>query len=639
VNQSFAQDKERLRSSMAVVALGNEDTAMATRLNWIAWDSSYEDLAAGIKYGEMALRLSEKLNFQSGILEAYNTLGATYGDMGNINKAIEYHQKGIELANKLGDKRQAGRNISNLAIVYTNIDNPVKAMELQKQALAIYLELNTAKGLASTYLGLGGIYLKYEDSVQLAEACFKNALKYATEINYSITIGNCHLGLSQCAFIRNDTIGCDRLIQRAITIFDSIQDKYDLSQTLMHYAGQMVKRKNYTRAEQMLWKSMAISDSIGLSNQTMILWLKFSELYEQTGRNTEALNALKKHSDLKDSLLNENVLRHQRELEAVYENDKKESEIENLKHQKKLSTIYFICLCAGVLLLAVFLIVLFNRNQLRKKNNQKLSEQKKIIEEKNRNITDSITYARRIQDAIVPEESALTNRFESAFVLNRPRDIVSGDFWWYYEKTDHFLLAAADCTGHGVPGGFMSVMGASFLSEIVTEKNLTNPAEILSLLRLKLIGALKQDSTIHTSNEGIRIQDGMDIVMCSVDKNNLLQFACANNPLWLVRNGSLTEYKADKFPVGIHHSDLLPFTLREIQLQPGDQVYIFSDGYADQFGGPKGKKFKYSQMKELIVSLHQIPMKDQKEKLYQVFLDWKTEMEQVDDVLMIGVRI
>ena len=248
-----------------------------------------------------------------------------------------------------------------------------------------------------------------------------------------------------------------------------------------------------------------------------------------------------------------------------------------------------------------------------------------------KHITDSIMYAKRIQTALIPSLELFSEKVEH-FVLYKPLAIVSGDFYWVSTQGNLQIIICADCTGHGVPGAFMSMLGITMLNEIVQGKKIIMPDQIIDHLRQGIIKALKQVAAEES------IKDGMDIEVCLIDfERNKLWFAGANNPLYLVRNGELIHYRADKMPVAIHYK-MSPFTLHEIDLQKGDTFYIFTDGYADQFGGPKERKFMSNQLKETIVKMNGMPMIKQGEKLDEIFENWKGENPQVDDVTLIGVR-
>ena len=247
-------------------------------------------------------------------------------------------------------------------------------------------------------------------------------------------------------------------------------------------------------------------------------------------------------------------------------------------------------------------------------------------------ITDSINYAKKIQNAIFPSLDLFKNNFLDYFIFFKPLDVVSGDFYWAKKINEHFIFVAADCTGHGVPGAFVSMLGISLLNEICTRKEVTTANQVLDILREEIKISLNQNS------ESKR-QEGMDIAFCVLNtKTNVLQFAGANNPLYLFRNNELVEYKANKQPIGIYRKEK-PFTNYEIQLEKGDKIYIFSDGYIDQFGGKKNKKFMKKNFKNLLYKIQNEDMNIQKEILENQFRNWKGEIKQIDDVLVMGVKI
>lgn len=272
--------------------------------------------------------------------------------------------------------------------------------------------------------------------------------------------------------------------------------------------------------------------------------------------------------------------------------------------------------------------------------NKEVIEQKAVIEHKNHEITDSIKYAKNIQEALLPAINTLQDDFPDSFVLYLPKDIVSGDFYWFTRREGKNYFAAVDCTGHGVPGAFMSIVGNSLLTEIISEQKVYEPAEILNNLHVGVKEALNQNKAEQER------RDGMDLALCAINKDSLkLEYAGANRPLWIYRKGASDKaeiVKPDKFPIGGMEFDFEEkrrFTAHEVQLQQGDCVYVFSDGYADQFGGPKGKKFMVANLQRALAEIAGKPMKEQYQHLYKVFTEWRGAYEQVDDVLVIGVRV
>lgn len=270
-----------------------------------------------------------------------------------------------------------------------------------------------------------------------------------------------------------------------------------------------------------------------------------------------------------------------------------------------------------------------------KERTTEVVKQKEIIEETNKHITDSIKYAKRIQEAFLPSEKSISEHLKNAFILYKPKDIVSGDFYWIERKGNKILFAVVDCTGHGVPGAFMSIIGFNGLNQIVNEYNYTKPADILTHLNKSISNTLKQ----HV--EDSKIRDGMDVAICSIDlDNNKLEFAGAFSPLFILRNNEVLKFKGDKHPIGNFVGvEEYEFTNNEIDLLPEDKIYIFSDGFVDQFGGPNGKKLKYNYFRQLLLDNHKRPMPEQKEKINEFFEAWRTGFEQIDDVCIIGVAV
>lgn len=297
---------------------------------------------------------------------------------------------------------------------------------------------------------------------------------------------------------------------------------------------------------------------------------------------------------------------------------------------------------AGLTFIVLILLAFTIRaNAQRRKMNKLLSiekteveKQKLLVESKQQEILDSIAYAKRIQTALMASESLLRSNLPEHFVFFKPKDIVAGDFYWAESLDNSFMYATADSTGHGVPGAFMSLLNISKLNEAVNQKKITRPDLVLNDVKREIIEAL---NPVGSSEES---KDGMDVVLCLLDLGNLkLQYAAANASFCIVRGTELLECKADKMPVGKSHAENHPFTLNEITLQKGDMIYTFTDGFADQFGGPHGKKLKYKYLKNILIKISALPAGKQKEALARYFEDWKGDLEQVDDVLVMGVRV
>ncbi|MDQ3047354.1 MAG: SpoIIE family protein phosphatase [Bacteroidota bacterium] len=386
-----------------------------------------------------------------------------------------------------------------------------------------------------------------------------------------------------------------------------------------------------------------------------------SGIYEKTGNYKGVYEMHVLHQKMNDSInsVENKKASIQKKLQYSYE---KKAAADSLKsmlernesqlriNQEKVQRYYSYVGVAGLL---VFSLIIFNRLKLSRKQNKIIEQQKKevelkneevtlqklLVDEKQKEIIDSINYAKRIQHAVLTGEDVWSKISKDHFILFKPKDIVSGDFYWAFNTANGLsVFALADCTGHGVPGGFMSMLGNSFLNEIVIENKLYKANEILNKLRSKIIDALEQKG-------GAQQKDGMDISLCVWNKSdNTLEFSGANNPLWIVSRGEdglneFVEVKADKMPIGLYLDTEVPFSSVTLELKGGDVIYLCTDGFADQFGGPKGKKMKYKPLIELLTSVSLQPMPVQKEILENAFLEWKDKYDQVDDVSIIGIRV
>ena len=406
-------------------------------------------------------------------------------------------------------------------------------------------------------------------------------------------------------------------------------------------------QKQYPKALPLFVASIENSNNIYNAN-VMATHMHLANLHYAMKNYKEAFEIQRTYLDIKDSIFSLENARQLSELTKKYDSDKKKIQIENQKKQIKSEQTqkYFF---AGSMVIFIGLgFLLFRSLKQKNKANQIITEQKNLVENqkdalehKNREILDSITYAKRLQDAILPAIDYWHQKLPESFILYKPKDIVAGDFYWLESHSvtignaseDYLFFAAADCTGHGVPGAMVSVICCNALNRSVLEFNLADPGKILDKTRELVI------STFNKSVENVK--DGMDISLgCLNVKTNELFWSGANNPLWILpaECDEIIEWKADKQPIGAYTNEK-PFNTHSMILKPNTTLYLFTDGYADQFGGENGKKFKYKQFKDSILAIHDRPMNEQKEHLETTFESWKGELEQVDDVCVIGIRI
>jgi serine phosphatase RsbU (regulator of sigma subunit) len=460
------------------------------------------------------------------------------------------------------------------------------------------------------------------------------------------------------------------LLYTAIKTKEDWQNLYDVASKEIEVQKETIRQQLETidAQKQEILKQKALLDSLdkqivekekALNEKQKVLNYQVAQISKQQGEITVQKQTIlvqqKEVQTQKDTLANQKAKielqlgRINEQLGKITEQEGKiKLQLETLEKQK--IVIYFVVFA---LILASFLAYYIYRgykikkeaNIILEQKNRTISAQKDEIERQRdevaaqrdqiayqkKHITDSIMYAKRIQTALMPSLELFSDKLDH-FVLYKPLAIVSGDFYWVSAKDNIQVIIAADCTGHGVPGAFMSMLGVSMLNEIVNEKHIIMPDQILENLREGVIKSLKQVVDEDT------VKDGMDIAIITIDfSQNTLWYSGANNPLYLVRGGELTHYRADKMPVAIHYR-MTPFTLHKIDIQKGDAFYIFSDGYADQFGGPNQKKFMTAKLKETLVEISSKPMLEQGERLNQLFEEWRGDNPQVDDVTLIGVR-
>lgn len=556
-------------------------------------------LKTAIEIGFEALREFEKL-------QDHYYLAATYGKIGLVNyklknnlKAADYFKKSLEVSIKHGSKNNIAYAYNNLGNIYS-IESKMYdiALEYYKRSLNIRKELNHTLEIAPILLNMGGIYFDKKD-IKNAELYFKEALDLNIKNKAERSTALCLINLGSICFDQKDYKQANVYFTEALK---HLGDDFQFKETVYYNLGEVN--------------------------------LKLGNLEDALKYNDTCMT-------IKDSLYSREAIKSLNEMQVKYETEKTKLELDKKELEAKNNTIKIYAALGGILLLLGLVFFIFRGFRQKSKDNLALeqmngiiSEKSKIVEAQHKDITDSIKYAERIQTAILPPDKLWKQILPNSFVYYRPKDILSGDFYWVEETKTHVYIAAADCTGHGVPGALVSIINYNLLNKAVLEKNLVDPAQILNQVNEWLTQAL------HQSYNAASMRDGMDVSICTINKNTkIMQFAGAFNSGYLVKDGSIIEMPADKKPVGAFiEDDITAFTSKEYQLTGNETIYLFSDGYADQFGGPKGKKFKYKNLQNLILDSQALSFDQQKEKVTQTFLDWKGNYEQTDDVLLIGFK-
>ncbi len=658
---SFSQSQKRIDSLKVLLKDKNlADKTKSRVLAELGWDLSYYDLEDGLKYAEAAIALSKKNNFISELAHAYNVAGTIYMDLGNYPLAMDYLIKSSTNYASLNNKRGVATASGNLGIIYT------RRGEYRKALYAYFIDYNYfkvlgGKGFISSLLNIASTYhqLKMLDS-----ALYFDKIAIAQKGLDSLAKSSIYNNIGAVSADKGDLKTARQYITMAINSIDTTQQYY-LAEHYMVLGAIESKSKNFVAAIASVNLALKYSKQIGVREFEKNCYTTLSQIYEEQGNTIKALEYYKIFTGVKDSLLNQENESSIKFMEAKFDTEKKEKEIEilnidkkladqKIKHDKNLINAFIF---GGIILLIALGLAMYAFANKRKANkklyslNSEIHNQKNLLLEKNLAITDSIQYASRIQTALLTSEDYIKKYLSDFFILNLPKDIVSGDFYWAYSQNEKMYFICADCTGHGVPGAFMSLLGINFLNEIVIEKKIVSPDLVLNELRKEIIQSLNKQGSEET-------KDGMDCVICAIDLKNLeVQISAANNSVWIVRppispmqtdeKGVLklapgfkfTEIAPDKMPVGMSPKDDTSFTLKNYTLKKGDCIYMFTDGFVDQFGGPKGKKMKYKILKETILKNCNLPMNEQKQVLQKCFMDWKANFEQVDDVLVVGIKV
>lgn len=615
-NEKFEQALKYYDSSRVIQEKIKDRASLAVTFNNIGYVYELQGLVEkALECYFKSLKLHEELNNKTELTSCYNNIGSLFDDLGDHVVALEYYKKSLALKEKINDKKGIATVLNNIGLVYYNQNDLAKALDFYNRSLLINEEIKNTIGISILLDNIGGIYQSKGD-------------------------------LTQALFYFNKSLDLQK-----------IDKNYD-GQIVSHTSiGEIYfSKKDYNKAKEHTLIGLKYSIEYGYVDQIKLSANRLYSIYMKQKQFEKAIEMRNLEIQMRDSMINEKTKKASLKSQIRYEYEKKAIEDSLIVvEERKLTTLQLnqektqrFALYAGLGLSLMFIGFVFNRfkvtqkqkniielkEQETKKQNIIITQQKELVEEKQNEISDSINYAKRIQTSFLANEMEFKDHFEDYFVLFKPKDIVSGDFYWATSIESKLFICVADSTGHGIPGAFMSLLNISLLNESVLSRNYTSTIDILNFIRHILILGLKPDEKGQGGN------DGMDCVLIIIDFKTLeMEFSGANNPLWIIRKNNIIELKADKMPVGRSPKETVSFSNQKFQLQKNDLLFGFTDGFPDQFGGPKGKKFKYKQLEELLISISHEPMEIQNQKLNEVFENWKGDLEQVDDICIIGVRV
>jgi serine phosphatase RsbU (regulator of sigma subunit)/tetratricopeptide (TPR) repeat protein len=632
-----------------------EDTSRVLILVNLAKEYIASDSVKYSKYIEEALALSRKLNYIEGEVQCLRMNGNRYFIDSHYSKALDNNLKVLKLEEQRGNKKGISRVLRNIGSIYTNTGDFPTALAYYNKALKIAEAIPESRDLASLLANIAIVYQQTHNFGKALEYNMK-ALEVTDKLKDEQTrayvlnsLGSLYFTMGKQDENSEELSKAIKYLREALLLKEASGDKKSIANTLGNLGDVYMETGDFKKALEYYGRGMAYARETGFKKWLQEGYGKMADLYGRTGDYKNAYEYQVRFMNLRDTMQGMETMRSMEELESRFKIEKKDREIQLLSKdnelkETRLSRQRFV-IAGGIIGLAIvlaFAFFIYRGYKEKKKVNL-------VIEEKNRSITDSIRYAKRIQTAILPSEEVIGKNLQEYFVLYKPKDIVSGDFYFCANAGNKVIIGVADCTGHGVPGAFMSMIGNSLLNQIIKENNIHTPSEILNQLHSGVREALKQyDSDSDT-------RDGMDIAICTIDRQNKkLEYAGANRSMCLVKKQGtqsslsagiavwteLTEIKADKFAIGgIQSEDLRKFTNHAIPYESGDLIYLSTDGYADQFGGSEGKKFRTKRLKELFVQLAPLEMHQQREKMEKAFSEWMRDSEQVDDVLVMGIRL
>lgn len=601
-----------------------------------------------------AIKTAREADFKQGELTASTNLADVYRAVGLVENAVETLNSALNLSKVLKDSVQEPYLYLMLASLQQEMNNVTAAIATGKKALGSFNNHPDVNLKSSLFNNLASYYrdLKQFDS---ALVFYQRALEIEALAGDSAGMGVTNNGLAILYKAQEKPEEALLHAEQARRISRSVGDTTTYYKATLSSAEANLSKKNYNKALVLALEASAIAEKINVIADLYEVYATLATIYKTLGMYKESADYREKEIVYRDSVLSEKNNRTAAALNIEFDIYGKEKEIELLNKtfelkeaelSKQKSASIFIASIA-VLFAGIGLVVIFFYRRIKKASltiqkqkqqveiqNAEITYQKTLVEAKQHDIISSINYAQRIQSAILTGEEVWNRISRQHFILYHPRDIVSGDFYWAHVLPNgRAVFTLADCTGHGVPGGFMSMLGNSFLNELVVENKLFKADEILNRLREKVIHALEQKG--ETSQK-----DGMDMALCVWNKmDNTLEFAGANNGMYLVRNGQLTIFRGDKMPIGSYLDINADFSSRMIQLQPNDMIYLVTDGFADQFGGEDGKKFKYKHLEDLLIEVSNMEITGQKQRLDKVFIEWKDSYEQTDDMSLIGIKI
>ncbi|GAB4333857.1 MAG: hypothetical protein OHK0038_10350 [Flammeovirgaceae bacterium] len=688
--ESHAQTAQKIDSLLRVLNTNLPDSQRVKALNSLGWLYRTYIPDSALYYLKKSNILAENIQHYKSWAESYNFMGIVYRNLGNYPLAMESFLQALYISEKQNLMIEQAYSLNNIGELYRLQEDYEEALNYSRKSLEIFEKIKHKEGLSYVTTRIGEAFL-YNKKIDSAIFYLEKSLKIKEELRINSHIAISYWRLGQVHQLLGSPDEALLYYDYALIYGDTLKDFHFFAELTESIARAYIAKNQLNRARFYAQKAINISKKINFKENIKDASQIMAEIYLKMQKTDSAYFYLTLYTSLRDSLKGTESNRKIATSKMYYEFQKKKTEVEHIKKEHRLQIMIRNGFIVGFLIVSVMFFLLYQNNRQKKKVNEELvhqkialentneeltsvlnlvQQQKKIIEKKNEDITGSIAYSKRIQTALLPSAEDMSKAFPEYFLIYKPRDIVSGDFYWVYiipkstETIDmtfpKVIFALADCTGHGIPGAFMSIIGNETLNHIIKVNKVFEPDQILFLLDKEIRHILQQQN-----NEN---HDGMDIVVSVIDQEKRhLTFAGAMNPLFIVQKSQhhqqenskdnlqqvfqhpsqedsfieIIELKGSKYPIGGMSNKEKIFEKQNIDLQEDAMLYYATDGYQDQFGGKKRKKFMVKRFKELLVKSYHLPMRDQKNYLEGTIQEWMNEgnEEQVDDITVVGIRI
>lgn len=617
------------------------------------------DIDSANSCGNIALLNAKKLKNETLIAEAYLLIGYSFEAQANYKEALTYFLKATDISKKLNNKPKLAQCYTAMGVIYWYQGFYEKAEEYYKKNIVICKQLGDLNGMAASY---GNLAILFDERKDLDNALlyYQKALEIFDPVKKPRQVAACLDNMSLIYKQKKDFKYALLSNNESYKIRESLQDTIGMLASMNNLGSIFIAQGKLDDAIEISERVFSLATRLGSKQDIKAACMNLRDAYEAKKDYKAANSILNKLMALNDSIRNVENASEIAELETKFKTKEKETELNEVKLRQQLADKenedelrkknYFIGILSviGIMVLIVAFLLLKRFREKKQvaeefsAKNKEIETQKSIIDkafhelsEKSKDITDSIKYAKRIQKAIFPTVDQLKKALPDHFVFFKPKDIVSGDFYWVEEYQGAVYFAVVDCTGHGVPGAFMSIVGFNLLNKAIHENQCKTPADILNQVNADLTDTLKQ------TKEESAVKDGMEISLCQwIPATNQFIFSGANSLIYKVSDQELTIIKGDKHPIGNFYGEQLKkYTNITVPINANDCLYLFSDGFADQFGGEKGKKYKYKQLEDFLTRHSQYSMQEQRQALAKEFTKWKGNLEQVDDVCVFGFRL